>query len=233
MSPTISQGRQFLTLPLPRQDGFNDAQTTDPGDVAQHLVQLHIHLLERLLHVLTLNAARAHQLIAVAQIRAQHAHRIDRAKRGVEQTVTVQTLQPLAVQHITLSPRHILDLSGVDQPHRKTPALQHLKGRNPVNARRFHRHRPDAALPQPIGHPFQIFGERAKGPHGPLAPVTGHRAPMLPMPNVNPCRVGLNHRQGVEADFCPFLLLILESSFHTSFSRGAFGPRVAIQNAVF
>ena len=196
-------------------------------------MQLHIHLLKRLLHVLTLDAARAHQLIAVAQIRAQDAHRIDRAKRGVEQSVTVQTLQPLAVQHIALSPRHILDLPGIDQPHLKTPALQHLKGRNPVNPGRFHCHLLDAALPQPMGHLFQILGERAKRPHGPLAPVAGHRTPMLPMPNVNPRRVGLNHRQGIQMDLCSFLLLVLESSLHTSFSTDAFGPRVVKENAVF
>ena len=50
---------------------------------------------------------------------AQHAHRVAGAERTPQQAVAHELLQPLAVQHVGLAARDVLDVARVDQQHRE------------------------------------------------------------------------------------------------------------------
>ncbi len=50
----IAMGGQDLRGALPRDDGAEDAHPGDASDVGDHVVQLQIHLHQRLLHVLNM-----------------------------------------------------------------------------------------------------------------------------------------------------------------------------------
>ncbi len=63
-----------------------------------------IHLRERLLHVLHMPC-----------LAAQRAYVVGRTKRAAQQAVAHELLQPLAVQHVGLAARDILDMPCVDQ----------------------------------------------------------------------------------------------------------------------
>jgi len=178
------------------EDGLNDARAAQAGDVAQDLVQLHVHLLEGLLHVLALHAAQTHQVVAIAQVGTQDADVVGRTKRGVEQTKAVQALEPWAVLDVGLAPGNILDMPGIDQADLQAMPFQDLKGRNPVDAGGFHGHRFDAALFEPAGHLLQVLGEGAEGPHGLRTSVGGHRAPMFAVANVDAGGIGTKKRHG-------------------------------------
>ena len=61
----VSQFRQLQRVALPNHDGIHDGQTRQPGDVADHMMDLHIHLRQRFLHVLDMLAGYLHQIAAV------------------------------------------------------------------------------------------------------------------------------------------------------------------------
>jgi hypothetical protein len=115
------------------------------------VVQLHVHLVERLLHAQQVFATRAHQALAMSHQRTHGTHRRRRPERGVEQTDRVQVLQPLAVLHVGLAAWHIFDVASVDQADLQPPRLQHLEQRHPIHAGCLHRHRAHATLDQPVG----------------------------------------------------------------------------------
>ena len=83
-----------------------------------------------------------------------------------QQPIGVQLLQPLAIRHIRLAPRHRLELAGIDQPDLEAPLLEKFLQRNPRDAGRFHRDRPNATLLPPVSQNVQVVREDSKLPHG-------------------------------------------------------------------
>ena len=83
-------------------------------------MQVQVHLIERLLDVLDPHGPAFDQALAMALQGAQPANGVFGAKRCPEQSVTVQLLQPLAILHVALTSRHMLDLSRIDQEDFKT-----------------------------------------------------------------------------------------------------------------
>jgi hypothetical protein len=62
----------------------------------------------------------------------------------------VQLLQPATILHVAFTARHVLGASGVDQHHLEARRFELLEQRNPVDARRFHRHGFNAAAFEPL-----------------------------------------------------------------------------------
>jgi len=58
LHPTMTELRQCDGIALAREDGIENGLPTGSGDVAQHMVELQVHLTERLLHVQ--NVLRSH-----------------------------------------------------------------------------------------------------------------------------------------------------------------------------
>ena len=80
-----------------------------------------------------------------------------RHEAGLEQAVLEQLGDPLAVLHVGLAARHLLDVLGVDQ-HQLEPPLQQVPDRLPVHAGRSPWRRGDALLGQPVGQLDQLAG---------------------------------------------------------------------------
>ncbi len=97
--------------------------------------------------------------------RTHRADRLFRPERSAQQTYRMQILQPLTVGNIRFAPRHVLHVARVDQHDSETSRLQDLKKRNPVDSRRFHRHRLYVAGLQPIRSGVQVFGKRREMPY--------------------------------------------------------------------
>jgi hypothetical protein len=58
-----------------RQDGLHDRYPGRAGDIADHVVELQVHLIQSLLHVLHVTRRHLHQAVAVTEDRS---HRTDR-----------------------------------------------------------------------------------------------------------------------------------------------------------
>lgn len=68
-------------IALTAKNGLYNPHTCQPGNIANHMRELKIHLLQRLLHVLNVVGGIRHQHRSLAQIASQDADLIDRAKR--------------------------------------------------------------------------------------------------------------------------------------------------------
>ena len=112
----------------------------------------------------------------------------------------MQLLQPAGVVDIRLAARDIFHMPRIDQEHFEATRLQNLEGGNPVNPRRFHRHRRDAEVDEPIGHLMQIVRKTLIGADRLGREVRRHGHDMKTRANVNPRGIGVNreHFQGRE-----------------------------------
>jgi len=86
------------------------------------MVELQVHLGQRLLHVLDVSSRIVQKPLALSQIGAQCRHLRLRAVAAAQQAIFVEALQPLCVADIGFSPRYVFSVSGVDQ-HNLEPAL--------------------------------------------------------------------------------------------------------------
>lgn len=89
-----------------------------------------------------------------------------RTEAPAQQTELMKLLEPLGVVDVRLPTWNLLHVSGVDQQHLEALRLEDLEHRDPVHARRLHRHGRDPNSLQPIGQSMQILREALKGPHG-------------------------------------------------------------------
>src|SRR5260370_420771 len=94
-----------------------------------------------------------YQHLFLAQVTAQNADLFGRAKSLCQQTISMQFLYPLAVEHITLATGDILDPPGIDQINLEAPLFENLVEGDPIDAGRFHGYGGDVALLQPWNRP--------------------------------------------------------------------------------
>ena len=62
----VAKFSEFGWIPLPSENGVDDCQTGDPGDVANDVMELDVHLIESLLHVLDVNRCQLYEALAVS-----------------------------------------------------------------------------------------------------------------------------------------------------------------------
>ena len=86
----------------------------DAGDVRHDVVELQVHLRQRLLHVLDVRGSVIQQALALAQIGPHDRNFALRPEAGPEQSILMQTLQPLGVADVGLAAWHVLGIAGVD-----------------------------------------------------------------------------------------------------------------------
>jgi len=138
------------------------------------VVELDVHLHERLLHVLNVRGGIVDQPLAMAQVRAQTYDAVAGPEAPAKQPVLVELLQPLGIVHIRLSAGHVLDVAGVDEQHLEPAGFENLKDRNPVHAGRLHGDRRDAHRREPLRQLVEITAEGAEGAHRPVLSVARH-----------------------------------------------------------
>ena len=189
LDPIIAQLRQLTRIPLAAHDGLDDVHAGLAGDVADDVLELHVHLGQRLLHMLDMVGRVFHQHRSLAQVATQASDLPVGPEGARQQSVGVQLLQPLAVQHVGLAPGHVLDAPGVHQHHRKAPFFQHAEQRYPVHPRRLHDHGLHAALGQPLRQAIQVRCEGGKLLYRLLRTVGGHRDEMAGGAHVDARRI--------------------------------------------
>jgi len=69
---------------LARQNGLQDRYPGHAGDIADHVVELQVHLIQSLLHVLHVTRRHLHQAVAVTEDRSHCAHRLFRPERPAQ-----------------------------------------------------------------------------------------------------------------------------------------------------
>ena len=188
------------------KDVSDNLHASHPGDIREYVGQGQVHLGERLLHVLNMRRAVLHQHLAMVYQTAQ-SHNLLRWSEGrTQQAISMQLLDPLAVQNIRLSPRNILQMPGIDQIDPKAVGFQDFVQWDPVHPGRFHRHRIDVAGFQPVSQAVEISREGRKGTHIVFIPLLRHCDPDFFRSDVDPSRIHIDLFQGINLSLL-FLLL--------------------------
>jgi len=122
----VAMAGQLVRVALAHHDVADDLHPRLARDVADHIRQLDVHLLQGLLHVLDLSCARLDHAVAMSYQRAHCANVFGRTEGGAQQPIRVQLLYPLAIQNVGLFARNVLEVARVDQIDFKPALLQHL-----------------------------------------------------------------------------------------------------------
>lgn len=95
-------------------------------------------------------------------------------ERCVQESVTVQLLDPLTIEHIGF----LFDgfqMAGIDQTDLDAVRFQDIVHGNPIDAGGFHGNAGDAAATEPGRKLVQVTGERPKGAYRFRVTIRGHR----------------------------------------------------------
>jgi len=126
LTAAVAQLGQDSRVPLSLEQGADDRLPTHPANIAQDIVQLHIHLDQGLLHLLDAPSGIANVLDVQPP---QGAHRVDfwwRQKTRTQESIGVQLPQPLTFLHVTFSSGHVLGAPRIHQIHFQTMSLQDI-----------------------------------------------------------------------------------------------------------
>ena len=111
----VAQFGQHHRIPLSGDDGIYNRQPGHARQIADHVMDLHIHLRQRFVHVLDMLARHLYQFGAVPHHRPYRAHIALRPKCRAQQPHRMQKLQPLAFVPVRAPPRHVFHAAGVHQ----------------------------------------------------------------------------------------------------------------------
>ena len=191
LDAVIFQGGELLRIAFAGQEGVEDGQAGDAGQVADDVVNLQVHLGEGFLKVLHMAAGVTDEIGAMAQERADGTNLFGRAEAGAQEADGVEVLEPLAVADVGFAAGEVLAMAGVDQTDLQAGRFEDLKQRNPIDAGGFHGHRLHSALFQPVAQGVQLIGEGAEGADRAGIGVAGHGYLNLGGPNVDAGGVGV------------------------------------------
>src|SRR2546430_16862200 len=89
------------------------------------MVQMEIHLIQRLLHMLNMLHGHPDQIFPMAEQTAELANVLRRPKRRCQQAIRMQLLEPSTIEAIRFrAPRHIFDMARIDEGNLKASGLQ-------------------------------------------------------------------------------------------------------------
>lgn len=80
LNPPVSKACQLVRIALTLQNGIDDSQSRDAGDGRDDVVDLDVHLRERLLNMPDVPGTGLHEVLAVAQQTAESADILGWAK---------------------------------------------------------------------------------------------------------------------------------------------------------
>lgn len=134
VATVMAQARQRLRVALSGKDRANDAQASRTGDIGDDVVELKIHLGQRLLHMLDVRGRVLQQTFALTHIGSQFGNLPFGPKAGSKQPERMEPLQPLGVADIGLAPGHVLGIARVDKKHSEPSCIEKFENRDPVDA---------------------------------------------------------------------------------------------------
>ena len=170
-------------------------------------MKLHVHLHQRLVHVLDVGCGVVQQPFSMAQIRPQCCNPPRGMEAPAQQSVLVQLLEPLCVVDVGLATGNSLGVSRVDQHHFHSPSLKDLERRDPIHPGRFHCHRRNPHPLEPFGQAIEFVGERRERTHRFGIQIFGHRHHMELRTDIDPGGPWMNHG--------PLSLLTFRSCHHS------------------
>ena len=151
VAPPVAMPREGEGVGLARDDVPENAHPRASRDIGDHERQLEVHLHERFLHPLDLGARPLHESGAVAKVGTEDHDGIRRPKAPAQQAHEMEISNPLAVRHIALPARYVLDVAGIHEADLQASGLQDLEDWDPVNARGFHGDARHATRLEPVG----------------------------------------------------------------------------------
>jgi len=80
----VAQFGQHARITLPSQDRVDDGEPGLPRDVTDDVMQLQVHLIQRLLHVVDVGRRHLHETLAVAEQRPDRADFLLRSIRRAQ-----------------------------------------------------------------------------------------------------------------------------------------------------
>jgi hypothetical protein len=165
--------------------------------------ELDVHHVQGFLHMLDVRGAVADQHASMADEGAEDADIIGGAEGALKQTVSVELLDPLAVENVGLATWDILDMAGVDQENLKTALVEDFVDRDPIDAGGLHGHGVDAAGLEPISQVMQGTGIGLEAPDGLCATAFGHSDIDLGRTDVETGSVEIDLLEGFKLDDFP------------------------------
>src|SRR5438093_9425014 len=136
--------REGMGVALASDDRAEKTHARHAGHITHHVMQVKIHLIQGLLHMLNMLDYHPEQMVAMAEATPELTNVLGRTKRWRKPPITLELLQPSTIKALGFwASRDIFDVAGVAQGHLKAAGLKNLQPRNPVDARRFHHDRRD------------------------------------------------------------------------------------------
>ena len=189
--PQIAQPQQPLGVALAVEQGAYHRQAAHAGERTDDVVELDVHALQRLLHVLHVRRSRADVVRAQPQVVLQAPDVRRRYEARAQQAVRMQRRPPLAVLHVGLASREVARLAAVYHQHLESRRFEHAVQRQPVHPGGLHRHRTHPLCQQPIAQRVQLSGHGAKHRGRPAC----NRCVHLLAADVYECGTRVKHRQ--------------------------------------
>jgi hypothetical protein len=136
----IPQFGQLLGISFSRHYGAQHRHSRGSLERLHGGVDANVHLIQTLLHPAQQIRLLAYQNRLLPDHPPHLADLLAGTIYPLQQSVTRQRLQPLAVLRIRLSPRYARERTRVHQHYLPSAALHDFQHRNPVHPRAFHRH---------------------------------------------------------------------------------------------
>ena len=165
LAVSVTLGSEYLRVALAGKDGLDDGHASLARHVVKDVDEHQVHLHHGLLHALDVASAVLDELLPEPHVGAQPAGLLVGDERAADQTVKVERLQPLAVEHIGLPAGHHAEHLRVDQAHVDAGLRQHVVQVYPVDARRLHADVLHAAGKQQVAAGLMLGGRSTKSMH--------------------------------------------------------------------
>ena len=95
-------------------------------------------------------------------------------------------MEPLAILHVRLAPRHVTRVMGIHQLDLKPTLFEHCEQGNPVDPGGLQHDGLDLTLLQPCGHGLESSRKRPKALDRLCIAIRGHGHPVSIRPDINP-----------------------------------------------
>ena len=194
VATVMAQARQRVRVALAGKDGADDAQAGGTSDVGDDVVELNIHLCQRLLHVLDVRSCVFQKTLALTHVGSQLRNLSFGPKTGPQQSKRMEPLQPLRIADIGFAPRHVLGIARIDKTHSKPACIEKLEDRNPVDAGRLHDDGLDTAFCKPVDQRMQIGRKGAEAADWLRCAISADGRHVHCRPDVNGSRVRVHDR---------------------------------------
>jgi hypothetical protein len=100
---------------LSRNDVAHNRHACLARNIGDHVMKLHVHVIERLLHPLDLSCAFFDERLSMTRIGPQLSDSGSRPEARSKQAKRMQFLQPLAIQDVALASGHVASVSCVHE----------------------------------------------------------------------------------------------------------------------